>query len=764
LSGPGCGSSDPVEPCAPPVYSFETFTAASDDLTLDLLFTIDNSRSMADKQQLLAFAIPDLVHALVNPPCVDAAREPTAEQPSGPLDPCPVPGSRRSQPPIVDIHIGVISSSLGGHGSDACPDQDALSCPSGAPNLSQNDRGHLLTRKDPCGDGDVPSYEGKKFLAWDPAGFLDPAGEKDMNALSGALRDMVTGVGQIGCGYEAQLESWYRFLADPEPYASISAVDGKAVPEGIDMELLAQRADFLRPDSMLMIVLLSDENDCSIKEFGQFYFAAELKNENGTPFHLPRPRAECASNPADPCCKSCGQDPGSCPVDPTCFDQDGKVKALSDLEDGSNVRCFDQKRRFGIDFLHPTDRYTTALQSYTVPNRAGELVPNPIFTDLNPSDANSSTRWPGQVFLVGVVGVPWQDIARDPLDLGKGFKDASELLSQDATGATPWDIILGDPSAYIPPKDPHMIESIDPRLGYSPITGDMLKPPGSPAPSPINGGEYTISGRDDLQFACTFPLAVPKDCLEPNSGSCDCADPANDSPLCAEDPKNPGSRTLQVRTKAYPGLRELEVLKDMGEQAITTSVCPANVTQPNAPDFAYRPVVGAILERLQDFVGAHTSCIERTLPLEKTGRVACRLFEGRAVPEGACACDASKGRSMISAEDSGLESAIKAESDAQNLGFNCFCELEQVANKDAQGSSTGALDACQNQVQELPADQSGAIVNGWCYVDATTSPPAGNPELVKSCPDTGKRTLRFVGAGGPEAGARLFMSCSEACQ
>jgi hypothetical protein len=28
---------------------------------------------------------------------------------------------------------------------------------------------------------------------------------------------MVVGAGQIGCGYEAQLESWYRFLVDPTP-------------------------------------------------------------------------------------------------------------------------------------------------------------------------------------------------------------------------------------------------------------------------------------------------------------------------------------------------------------------------------------------------------------------------------------------------------------------------------------------------------------------------------------------------------------------
>ena len=40
---------------------------------IDLLLMIDNSRSMADKQQVLVQALPDLVAGLVNPRCVDAA-------------------------------------------------------------------------------------------------------------------------------------------------------------------------------------------------------------------------------------------------------------------------------------------------------------------------------------------------------------------------------------------------------------------------------------------------------------------------------------------------------------------------------------------------------------------------------------------------------------------------------------------------------------------------------------------------------------------
>src|SRR5437762_605146 len=39
---------------------------------VDLLFAIDNSASMGDKQALLAAAVPTLVGRLLNPRCVDA--------------------------------------------------------------------------------------------------------------------------------------------------------------------------------------------------------------------------------------------------------------------------------------------------------------------------------------------------------------------------------------------------------------------------------------------------------------------------------------------------------------------------------------------------------------------------------------------------------------------------------------------------------------------------------------------------------------------
>ncbi|MEP7127082.1 MAG: hypothetical protein ABJE95_39480 [Byssovorax sp.] len=555
---------------------------------VDLLLMIDNSRSMADKQEILGAAVPDLVQRLANPPCVDANGAPAPQQPQSPLEACPA-GTMRVAAPVLDIHIGVISSSLGGHGSDACSvTGDVQSCP-GQPNISNNDAGHLLSRADACSGATIPTYQNEGFLAWDPAQKLSPPGEAsagDLNGKAGLIpsfRDLVVGLGQVGCGYESQLESWYRFLIEPSPYQTIIIEAGKATQMGIDTVLLQQRANFLRPSSLLAIVMLTDENDCSVKESGQFYYAVQQQNpqDSKKKFHLPRARKECATNPNDPCCKSCGQAAPSCPADQGCTTS----PTLSDAEDDINLRCFDQKRRFGIDFLYPLDRYTSALSSPMVPDFQGNMVPNPIFSDLNPSDGDSVIRTPSLVVLAGIVGVPWQAIARDPGDVTKGFRNAGEMTVPDASGNTGWDNVLGDPASYVAPKDPHMVESSKPRPG-------LPGPASPPNADPISGHDYSIAN-NDLQYACVFPLTKPRDCSAPGVTSCDCS--ANsDNPLC--DPMNP---TIQVRAKGYPGLRELAVLKGVGAQGVVASVCAAQVTAPTQPDYGYRPAMAAIAAALK---------------------------------------------------------------------------------------------------------------------------------------------------------------------
>jgi hypothetical protein len=719
---------------------------------IDLVLAIDNSRSMADKQEILARAVPDLVEDLVNPKCLDKDGAPSAEQPAGPLDPCPTPGTRREFQPVLDIHIGIISSSLGGHGADSCPAMDTNSCP-GSVNTSNDDKGHLVTRTDACGGGEAPTYANKGFLAWDPKKELSPPGESSVDALASTLREMVLGTGQIGCGYESQLESWYRFLVDPEPYASLSVEHGKASPVGIDEALLAQRAEFLRPDSLLAIVMLSDENDCSIKEYGQYFLAGQLKNPNGTAFHMPAARSECAVDPNDPCCMSCAQDHGSCPADPTCFDVNGNIRVLDDIEDNHNLRCFDQKRRFGVDFLYPIDRYTKGLTGDKVPNRAGELVPNPIFSDLNASDDLQLQRDKSMVFLAGIVGVPWQDVAVDKNDLTKGLKTAAELREPTSSGASAWDIILGDPAANKPPLDPFMIETIEQRKGTNPITGDTTSTACSPPSNPINGCEHPKTP-SDLQFACTFALPEPVDCSDPNIALCDCKSGAPGNPLCDEDPQNPGKFTIQARAKAYPGTRELSALKSVGDQGIVASVCAKQLTNPEAADYGYRPAIGALVDKLKEKLRGQ--CFSRTLPRDDQGHVPCSIVEAQHVGEAnASSCNACNGpgRKPIDPAKAKLIAGVSQDSGCNNGPCDCFCEVEQLSGT--------ALEGCQNDLSPVPVDtKTGEIVNGFCYIDATTTPKTGAPELVAGCSSTERRMIRIVGEEPERTGSTMFITCT----
>lgn len=577
-------------------------SATCDFPAIDLLIAVDNSRGMAHKQEFLAQAIPDLVAGFVNPPCVDMNGNPSATQPSLPDVPCPS-GTKRAFAAQTDIHIGVISSSIGAHGADACPDSDANSpqC-SPLPNTTNNDRAHLLARKEPCNQNTVPTYANRGFLAWDPKQVLSPPGEDTLDDAMGGglvptLKEMVLGVSEIGCGYESQLESVYRFLSDPNPSATISVVNNVAVPMGTDTALLQQRAQFLRPDSLLVVLMTSDENDCSTKEFGQYFISNQLRTAGGMPFRMPRARKECAQNPNDECCKSCGQAPGNCPVDPSCVDAGGNTAVYSDVEDDINLRCWDQKRRFGIDFLYPIDRYTQAFTETMITDAAGNLVPNPIFLDLNPSDSHTEIRDPSLILVAGINGVPWQDIARDPKDVTKGFKTAQELKTPVGNASSAWDVILGDPANYLLPQDPLMVESVKPRSGQNPVTGTSLAPPQNPLGNPINGNEFTTT--DELQYACIFPLPAPlqRDCTQPKWPACDCTDQPNDRPLCKAGPGG-GDKTLQVGARATPSLRQLSLLKSLGSQSALGSVCAPQTDNPAAPDYGYKQSVKVVLDWL----------------------------------------------------------------------------------------------------------------------------------------------------------------------
>ena len=111
-----------------------------------------------------------------------------------------------------------------------------------------------------------------------------------------------------------------------------------------------------------------------------------------------------------------------------------------------------------------------------------------------------------------------------------------------------------------------------------------------------------------------------------------------------------------------------------------------------------------------------------------------------------------KARQDVSTEHEEARRLALDDEVAKAAGWNCFCEIKQLENDD--------LAACQFDTSHNPKTKSGDPADGWCYIDAASNPPAGDPTLVSTCAATEQRKLRFVGAGEPLAKSLLFITCS----
>ena len=529
---------------------------------VDLLFDIDNSASMGDKQAYLKEAIPDLVTRLVTPNCIDAAGKTTGK--SDLMGQCADPNSNAEFSPVHNLHVGIVSSSLGGRLGDQCVTTAGDPTPSPNDNKSHpgwqtlangqyvdrhnDDQGHLLDRSsDP---NDLGNYRESPLGAADPNHFLDwfptsnpsnagvkaapppatgPMPIQDQAMLNSDFQELVVGVHQFGCGIESQLETWYRFLIQPDPYGSLrTATVGKntlAEWDGVDATILQQRADFLRPDSLVAILVLTDENDSEVdvRSFGgsgyMFMIASATPPASGG-FNPPKSTSACATDPNDPACTSCAFNPSdpNCTCVPSATDPDcasgpnGAYKTWSasppNWATDMNLRHVHQKQKYGVSVQFPIERYLIGLTSTKVPNRDGEYPPddhggyassyqgldkgnlnctNPLFAKTLPRAPNGDVKnWNPQ----WTSGKPPPDPNDDLCNLAVGDRQPNlvfyahiggvphELLQVDPTKtdlasqsqkttltADDWQLILGkDPQKYdYTGIDPHMVESYQPR-------------------------------------------------------------------------------------------------------------------------------------------------------------------------------------------------------------------------------------------------------------------------------------------------------------
>ncbi|MEM1418476.1 MAG: hypothetical protein AAGH15_26515, partial [Myxococcota bacterium] len=199
---------------------------------LDVLFVIDDSGSMEEEQASLADAIPRLVQALVTGRVLDAGTGAVL----------------REFRPLSSLRMGVVTTDMGTGGSnlptcfEARFGDDAVLSRRGAVGTSPG-----------CG----ASYPSFFTFEAEAAGT-----DAERDAIAASLANDVSCVAQVGiggCGFEQQLEAMLkaitpassdlRFAEDTQGNGAGGANDG-----------------FLREEAALGIVLVTDEDDCSVRD------------------------------------------------------------------------------------------------------------------------------------------------------------------------------------------------------------------------------------------------------------------------------------------------------------------------------------------------------------------------------------------------------------------------------------------------------------------------------------------------------------------
>lgn len=223
-----------------------SFSGRTSGEKIDLLFMVDNSNSMREEQAALREQFPRLIERLISG--VDLDGDGTLEY----------EGAR-------DVHIGVVSSDLGLPGVPQIPNCDGL-----------GDDGKLNGTASPEISGCSAQTFNPPFLT-----YVDGVDDAAQVATDFAC---IATVGTEGCGFEQQLESSLKavwpgddqtvtFVADPMGFGQF----GNAGPS-------FSNGDFIRNDpsdlSMVVIVLVTDEEDCSSRRMDHFVPSASPNGLN----------------------------------------------------------------------------------------------------------------------------------------------------------------------------------------------------------------------------------------------------------------------------------------------------------------------------------------------------------------------------------------------------------------------------------------------------------------------------------------------------
>ena len=172
---------------------------------IDILFVIDDSPSMADKQRNLQTNFPQFINVLNT---IDGG--------------------------LPDVHIGVVSTDMGSKGSQDSAPGAGIGAPGNGGCTGTGDAGNLQVFSAPVSGTFISDIR-------------DAAGTGRTRNYTGDLAmvfgQMATGAGAGGCGFEQPLAAMKAALAGNPA-----------------------NAGFLRPDAFLAVIFITDEDDCSFSK------------------------------------------------------------------------------------------------------------------------------------------------------------------------------------------------------------------------------------------------------------------------------------------------------------------------------------------------------------------------------------------------------------------------------------------------------------------------------------------------------------------
>ncbi|MGE3631742.1 MAG: hypothetical protein AB7P00_17670, partial [Sandaracinaceae bacterium] len=211
---------------------------------LDVLLMVDNSNSMAEEQASLAVQIPRMARVFA----------------TGDLDDDGV----QDFPALTSIHMGSVGSDMGTAG---------FNVPTCA-NAQFGDDAILRSAGDTAMMGCAGTYTPFASLGSGPTSAEVDAFVEQVQCTA------ILGTG--GCGFEQSLESMLKAVTpSSSPLTFFMGTSGQA--DG-------PNAGFLRPDSILATVVLTDENDCSASD-------GELYNMSSS-VYTADPNLRCFANPS----------------------------------------------------------------------------------------------------------------------------------------------------------------------------------------------------------------------------------------------------------------------------------------------------------------------------------------------------------------------------------------------------------------------------------------------------------------------------------